>query len=157
MSALALAELRDTLLARAGDTDAWRHLVRHDPDERTYVLLHRDADVEMYVVCWMPGHDTGFHDHDESAAAIAVVEGAVTEERLALAGTVETRLEQGDTVTIAREAIHRVRHTGERPAVTLHAYSPPLDRVGTYEVGEDGALLRHPRAADVPLEAEVAA
>ena len=41
--------------------------------------------------------------------------------------------------------------------MTLHAYSPPLNRVGTYEVlAADGALLRHPRAADVPLEAEVA-
>ena len=76
MSAAAVAELRDTLLAHAADTDAWRHLVRHDADERTYVLLHRDEEVEIYVVCWMPGHDTGFHDHDASAAAIAVVDGS---------------------------------------------------------------------------------
>ena len=131
--------------------------MRHDADERTYVLLHRDEEVEVYVVCWMPGHDTGFHDHDSSAAAITVVDGAVREERLALTGTVETRLEEGDVVTIAREAIHRVRHIGDAPAVTLHAYSPPLDRVGTYEVAEDGALLRHPRDADVPLEVPTAA
>jgi quercetin dioxygenase-like cupin family protein len=109
--------------------------------------------MELYVVCWMPGHDTGFHDHDESAAAIAVVQGAVSEERLSLNGTVRTELVAGETVTIAREAIHRVRHAGAAPAVTLHAYSPPLERVGTYEVARDGALLRHPRAADVPLEA----
>ena len=157
MSALAVAELRDTLLAHAADADAWRHLVRHEAEERTYALLHRGEEVEVYVVCWMPGHDTGFHDHDASAAAITVVDGAVNEERLALTGAVETRLEAGDVVTIAREAIHRVRHTGDGPAVTLHAYSPPLDRVGTYEVGEDGALLRHPRAADVPLEVGAAA
>jgi hypothetical protein len=54
-------------------------------------------------------------------------------------------------VTIAREAIHRVRHRGAGPAVTLHAYSPPLRRVGTYEVAADGALLRHPRPSDVTL------
>ncbi|MBN1529466.1 MAG: cysteine dioxygenase family protein [Thermoleophilaceae bacterium] len=153
MSALPVAELRERLLAHAGDADAWRPLVRHDADERTYVLLHRDDEVELYVVCWMPGHDTGFHDHDESAAAIAVLAGAVSEERLALGGTVEATLTAGEAVTIAREAIHRVRHTGEAPAVTLHAYSPPLERVGTYEVADDGALLRHPRAADVPLDA----
>ncbi len=56
----------------------------------------------------------------------------------------------GDTVTIAREAIHRVRHAGTGPATTLHAYSPPLQRVGTYEVADDGALLRHPRPAETP-------
>ena len=113
MSALAVAELRDTLLAHAADADAWRHLVRHEAEERTYALLHRGEEAVVYVVCWMPGHDTGFHDHDASAAAITVVDGAVNEERLALAGTVKTRLEAGDVVTIAREAIHRVRHTGD--------------------------------------------
>ena len=153
MSALPLAELRDSLLEYAAQPERWLPLVRHDSDERTYALLHRDAGVEVYVVCWMAGHDTGFHDHDESAAAIAVVDGSISEERLSLGGTVSSELAAGDAVTIAREAIHRVRHTGEAPAVTLHAYSPPLDRVGTYEVAADGALLRHPRAADVPLEA----
>ena len=87
-----LAELRETLLEFAAQPERWLPLVRHDPDERTYVLLHRDERVELYVVCWMPGHDTGFHDHDESAAAIAVVEGAVSEERLRSDGTVRTEL-----------------------------------------------------------------
>ena len=45
------------------------------------------------------------------------------------------------------------RHAGQMPATTLHAYSPPLQRVGTYQVADDGALLRHPRPAETPLEA----
>ena len=105
----------------------------------------------------MGGHDTGFHDHDESAAAIAVLDGAISEERLALGGPVQVTLTAGTTVTIAREAIHRVRHAGQAPAVTLHAYSPPLQRVGTYEVASDGALLRHPRPSEVTLAAKNAA
>jgi hypothetical protein len=40
----------------------------------------------------MPDHDTGFHDHDDSAAAITVVDGAITEERLALGGAVKRTL-----------------------------------------------------------------
>lgn len=157
MSELARDALRDTLLEWAAREDAWSPLVRHDDDERVHVLIHRDADVEVYVVSWMDGQDTGFHDHDESSAAITVLAGTVTEERLSLGGTVEVKLTTGDSVTIAREAIHRVRHAGAGPAVTLHAYSPPLQRVGTYEVGEDGALLRHPRPSDVTLAAAAAA
>jgi quercetin dioxygenase-like cupin family protein len=153
MTALGHAELRDSLLSWASRPEQWRPLVRHDADERAYALVHRDEQLEVYVVCWMAGHDTGFHDHDESAAAIAVLEGAITEERLGLGVTVDVLLRAGDTVTIAREAIHRVRHAGSAPAITLHAYSPPLSRVGTYEVAGDGALLRHPRAPDLPLEA----
>ena len=131
-----------------GRPELWRPLVRHDPDERTYVHLHRDDDVELYLICWMPGHDTGFHDHDESAAAIAVLDGAVSEERLAFGGPVEADSPQrasGDH-RAARPSTASAT-PARRPAVTLHAYSPPLDRVGTYEVADDGALLRHPRPA----------
>jgi quercetin dioxygenase-like cupin family protein len=148
-----VSQLRQTLELWAERTRDWQPLVAHDPEERVYALLHRDADVEIYLVCWMPDHDTGFHDHDESAAGITVLEGSVTEERLALSGAVNRTLSKGDTVTIAREAIHRVKHAGDAPATTLHAYSPPLQRVGTYEVADDGALLRHPRPAETPLEA----
>ena len=140
---MSTARLAETLKTWAAQTDAWQALIRHDPDERVYALVHRDADVELYLVCWMPGHDTGFHDHDDSAAAITVLEGEITEERLSISGAVTRTLEKNATVTIGKEAIHRVRHAGNQPAVTLHAYSPPLSRVGTYEFAEDGALLRH--------------
>lgn len=153
MSALPIPALEAALESWAARAEDWNQLVRHDPAERTYALLHRDDQVELYVVCWMEGHDTGFHDHDHSAAAIAVLRGAITEERFALRGPVGQTLRAGDHVAIAPEAIHRVRHAGEGLAVTLHAYSPPLNRVGTYEVASDGALLRHPRPAEVPLEA----
>jgi mannose-6-phosphate isomerase-like protein (cupin superfamily) len=82
-----------------------------------------------------------------------VLEGEITEERLSLSGSVSRSVTEGATVTIAKEAIHRVRHAGQTPAVTLHAYSPPLSRVGTYEFADNGALLRHPRPAETPLEA----
>ena len=150
---LGLSALADTLRSWADRTEAWRPLVRHERAERTYALVHRDEDVELYLVCWMPGHDTGFHDHDHSSAAVTVLAGEVIEERLSLTGSVERRVASGELITIAKEAIHRVRHAGDAPAVTLHAYSPPLRRVGTYEVADDGALLRHPRPAEIPLEA----
>ena len=34
-------------------------------------------------------------------------------------------------------------HAGDVPAVTIHAYSPPLWRMGAYEVAESGELRRH--------------
>lgn len=39
--------------------------------------------------------------------------------------------------------IHRVLHHGEAPAVTVHVYSPPLWRMGAYEIEADGTLRRH--------------
>jgi hypothetical protein len=38
------------------------------------------------------------------------------------------------------------------PAVTLHAYAPPLRRMGAYEEGPGGVLLRHARPAGEELK-----
>jgi predicted metal-dependent enzyme (double-stranded beta helix superfamily) len=136
-----LEQLARDLMARP---DEWRHLVAHDPGRRTYELLRRDEDVAVWLICWMEDHDTGFHDHDLSSGAVAVVEGAVREDRLVLGGGTVSRVARaGESFTFAASDIHRVLHAGDGPAVTIHAYSPPLWRMGTYEVGEQGELRRH--------------
>jgi len=148
------ARLRALALGLAARPHLWRHHVRHDPAERTYTRLLLTERVEVWLVCWMAGHDTGFHDHDASAAGVAVAAGEVVDERLALGGEPRGRRHgAGTAFGIAPAAIHRVRHDGGPPAVTVHAYSPPLRRVGTYEVADGGELLRHARAADTNLRA----
>jgi hypothetical protein len=122
----------------------WRHLVAHDPAQRVYRELWRDDHVVAWLICWMYDHDTGFHDHDLSAGAITVAAGRVCEERLAIGGPPLVRaFGRGETFDFAPSDIHRVLHVGDEPAVTLHAYSPPLLRMGAYEVREQGALARH--------------
>jgi predicted metal-dependent enzyme (double-stranded beta helix superfamily) len=128
----------------AAAPERWRHLVAHDPAQRTYELLHHDEQVMAWLICWMDDHDTGFHDHDGSAGAVAVIDGAVREERLRLGSPPLERLAAaGQSFTFGASDIHRVTHAGDRPAVTIHAYSPPLWRMGAYEVDAGGALRRH--------------
>jgi predicted metal-dependent enzyme (double-stranded beta helix superfamily) len=135
----------------------WRHLIRHDPGDRVCELLQLSDDVELWLVCWADGHDTGFHDHDHSAALIAVVSGAIREERLMLLDEpISATHEQGTWVAVPSGDIHRVTHAAGRPAVTLHAYSPPLERVGAYVVADDGRLRRNVAPADTVLAAEAA-
>ena len=102
-------------------------------------------------------HDTGFHDHDASAAAITVLGGQVREDRLRLGGAArETVYGQGQTFIVPPSAIHRVLHAGSGPAVTIHAYSPPLVRTGAYTVGDDGELLRVAQEGEHELRDEMA-
>ena len=137
-------ELTDLVDRLAAAPERWRHLVDHRPDARTYEQLHRDDHVAVWLICWMNDHDTGFHDHDLSAGALSVVRGAVLEERLVLGGSPSRRtLSVGDSLAFGASDIHRVSHAGDEPAVTLHAYSPPLWRMGAYEVSPDGTLRRH--------------
>jgi hypothetical protein len=125
--------------------EQWIDLVKHDVTQRVYEELFSDEHLTAWLICWMDEHDTGFHDHDVSAGAVAVVSGAVCEERLAIGGPPRKRTcRAGESFHFAAADIHRVCHAGSDPAVTLHVYSPPLLRMGAYVVGEDGVLARHP-------------
>jgi hypothetical protein len=97
-----------------------------------------------WLICWMDDHDTGFHDHDLSAGAVHVVEGSVREERLRVGQAPLARtFGQGAVFDFASADIHRVAHAGGPPATTIHAYSPPLWRMGAYEIGPGGQVRRH--------------
>ncbi len=89
------------------------------------------------------GHDTGFHDHDGSGGVGLVLRCEVIESRLTVAGPpVEHRLGRGQHFEFAAHDIHRVRHAGDEPAVSLHVYSPVLTRMGSYEIDASGVLRR---------------
>ena len=138
-------ELQTFVAELADRPELWIHFVKHDSTQRLYEELISDDHLTAWLICWMDDHDTGFHDHDRSAGAVAVVSGAVCEERLAIDGPPRKRTGAvGDTFHFSPADIHRVRHTGSDPAVTLHVYSPPLERMGAYAVDDDGVLARHP-------------
>src|SRR5215831_19695147 len=108
LSAEQLTHFASELVA---STERWAHLVRHCDDVRVYEQIWDDEDVNAWVICWSEDQDTGFHDHDDSAAAIAVVSGRVREDRLTLgSGTNSRELGPGTTFTVAPVAIHRVLH-----------------------------------------------
>ncbi len=154
---LTIPELERFAIGLAASPGRWRHQVRHAQDARVYAQIWDHALVNAWVICWGQDQDTGFHDHDESAAGIAVVSGRVREERLRLAGAPAAReLGTGATFTVPPVAIHRVLHAGDQPAVTIHAYSPPLRRTGAYRVGPDGELQRESQPFDAELRAEPA-
>lgn len=150
-----LIELVDALARRP---ELWAHHVRHESDQRTYKQLLRDDHVAVWLICWTNDNDTDFHDHDVSAGAVAVVEGAIREERLVIGGSPVTRtLQAGDSLDFEASEIHRVAHAGADPAVTIHAYSPPLRRTGAYTVATDGQLQREAQPYDRELRAVAAA
>ena len=137
-------ELQTFVSELADRPELWIDFVRHDASQRIYEELLSDDHLTAWLICWMDDQDTGYHDHDGSSGAVAVVSGAVREERLAIGGPPRMRsFSAGAAFHFSAADIHRVRHQGVDPAVTLHVYSPPLERMGAYAVGEDGVLVRH--------------
>src|SRR5207342_2267287 len=105
--------------------------------------LWRDDHVDIWVITWASGNDTGFHDHDVSRGAVAVVQGEIIEERLVVGGPPrQLRHRIGETFDFDASHVHRMRQDTAALAVSIHAYSPPLWRMGAYEVAADGTLRR---------------
>jgi mannose-6-phosphate isomerase-like protein (cupin superfamily) len=148
------AQLRRFATSLAAREELWGHLVRHSQDARLYEQIWDADDVNAWLICWSEDQDTGFHDHDDAAAAIRVIEGHVREERLRLGLAPSSRvIGPGSTFSVPQSAIHRVLHAGSRPAVTIHAYSPPLRRTGAYWIGPTGELERTPQPFEHELRA----
>ena len=148
------SELERFVADLVASPERWRRAVRHTSDVRVYEQIWDDEEVNAWVICWSHDQDTGFHDHDESAAAIAVIDGQVREDRLRVDQPPRSRtIGAGSIFTVPATAIHRVLHTGDIPAVTIHAYSPRLVRTGAYRIGPGGELEREVLAGEEELRA----
>jgi len=126
----------------AASPDLWAHHADPAATERTYAALRRDADVDLWAIFWLPENDTGWHDHDTSSGAVHVVAGALEEHALLLGAPDRRRLHRaGSTFSFGPSHIHRLTCAGAR-AVSIHAYSPPLWRLGQYSVDAERVLHR---------------
>ena len=130
----------------------WEPLVRVDCERRRFELIYEDDRMDAWVLSWMPGQGTGFHDHYVSGVGIACTRGVIREDVLRFgASELELYLRPGDTRRGPPGYIHRVQHVTGEPAVTIHVYSPRLDEVGQYRIDKTGAMRREPAPGRVEL------
>src|SRR5690349_12426277 len=135
-------ELKHWVSDFAARPGRWEHLVRHDTGGRHYASVYRDSDIDVWVLCWNVADDTGWHDHDTSSGAVAVTRGAVTEATPRMGGEPVTRVvEAGRTFAFGPDHIHRMGGAVDG-SVSIHAYSPPLWRMGQYSISRAGVLRR---------------
>jgi Cysteine dioxygenase type I len=134
-----LEQVADRLARRP---ELWAGEIDPSSQVRRYVALHRDDRMDAWAIFWVPQSDTGWHDHDLSAGAVRVVQGALEEHALRIGGPAMQRTyAAGQTFSFGPEHIHRL--TCEVPtAVSIHVYSPALWRLGQYAVSDDGVLRR---------------
>lgn len=127
----------------AEQPEQWIHRVRLATEDRWYERLSLTEDHEVWLISWLPGQSTGFHDHGGARGAFTVALGEV--EEFSLTGTdrglTVRRLVTGGERAFGPEYLHDVRNTSAGPAVTIHAYSPPLSEISRYEL-RAGGLVR---------------
>jgi predicted metal-dependent enzyme (double-stranded beta helix superfamily) len=136
------ARLAD-LVRLAAATGEWSALVRYTEDERWYHRLERGENHEVWLLSWLPGQRTGFHDHCGSSGAFAVVQGEL-QERTPAAGRprpVSATFPAGRARSFGPRHVHEVVNESAVPAVSIHAYSPPLTGMRRYELSRSGLVL----------------
>jgi hypothetical protein len=139
---LELAELRALVDSLGDDPEGWRLRLDGGPGERRYASLYRDDFVDVWVIAWRASGDTGWHDHDISSGAVRVVEGELLESNPRLGGiAVDRIIGAGRSFSFGPEHIHRLTGHAEH-SVSIHAYSPPLWRLGQYSITPDGVMRR---------------
>jgi predicted metal-dependent enzyme (double-stranded beta helix superfamily) len=143
---LGARQLAHVVRRLAANPAEWLTRVRLNPSGRWYERIHLDDSHEVWVISWLPGQATGFHDHGGSAGAFAVVWGTLVERRVAGAVTTGQVLAKpvgaGGARSFGARYIHDVRNAAASAvAVSVHAYSPPLPQMTRYEL-TPGGLVR---------------
>lgn len=103
-------------------------------------LMHAGPAYQALVLCWRNGQRSPIHDHQGSSCGVRVLSGTALETVFVRA---HNRMIYADrsrsigpgTVCAAQDDdIHQVSNLAEDGGdlVTLHVYSPPLLRMGTY-------------------------
>lgn len=131
-------------LARSvAEADSWRSIIRFTTQERWFRRLALTDDYEIWLLSWLPGQRTGFHDHGDAAGAFAVAQGDLRESLASPGRTaVRTRIAVAGSVTsFGRRHVHDVANVSAEPAVSVHAYSPPLAAMRRYEMAVSGLAL----------------
>jgi predicted metal-dependent enzyme (double-stranded beta helix superfamily) len=149
---LGARQLADVARRLAGNPAEWLTRVRLSPVGRWYERIHLDDSHEVWVISWLPGQATGFHDHGGSAGAFAVVWGTLLERRvaggLATGQVLAKPVGAGGSRAFGPRYIHDVRNAAAATvAVSVHAYSPPLPEMTRYDLTPGGLVKRDTEAA----------
>jgi hypothetical protein len=121
----------------------WVARVRLDIEGRWYERIHMGDDHEIWLISWMPGQSTGFHDHGGSNGAFGVAWGDLDECAVPRGdgAVLVNRIGSGGVRSFGPRHVHDVRNSSASSvAVSVHAYSPPLSEMTRYDLTPSGLL-----------------
>jgi rhodanese-related sulfurtransferase/mannose-6-phosphate isomerase-like protein (cupin superfamily) len=126
----------------------WLDRVRLRADRRWYERLYHGPAYDVWLISWMPGQSTGFHDHGASSGAFFVTTGTLEEHR---PGQRSRVISAGDFCAFGPDYPHDVRNSSKAPSVSIHVYSPPLTEMNEYELAGDRLIPRMSEARELEI------
>jgi rhodanese-related sulfurtransferase len=129
------------IVALFASSEGWMDKVRLRAERRWYERLYHGADYDIWVISWLPGQSTGFHDHGASSGAFVVATGILEEHS---PGERTRVIHPGKPRAFGPDYAHDVRNVSLAPAISIHAYSPPLNEMNEYELDGSRLVPREP-------------
>jgi cysteine dioxygenase len=136
--------------------------VRFSKQGYTRNLVRAGPWYHLLVLCWKNGQRSPIHDHNGSSCAVRILRGVATETSFQFAPSGDIYAVgsrdylAGSACGSADADLHQVSNlqAGDADLVTLHVYSPPLVRMGTYSLtdrcrGSEPMLLEFSDAAGI--------
>jgi cysteine dioxygenase len=158
----ALADLTAELRELSVDAAELADFIRFSRQSYARNLVRGSPWYQALVLCWRNGQRSPIHDHAGSSCGVRVLRGVMTETLFDFApnGHVKAVCSRdfplGAVIGSEDSDLHQVSNlqAGDADLVTLHVYSPPLVRMGTYSLtdlsrGEELMLLEFSDAAGI--------
>jgi hypothetical protein len=136
--------LRRVVAAVAAHPDLFVDLVVDDPDHRWWMSLHEADNFDLRVLSWERDQESDWHDHGGSSGAYVVTSGSLWERFRADddSSVTERIVAPREPVSFGPSHVHDVLYCSGTPAVSVHAYSPPLSALTFYDRGQLGFVAR---------------
>ncbi len=125
------SQLLRTARLFATDPDLERE-VDLDATERSWQRLDATDHLEIWLIHWPVGSSTGWHDHLQSEGAFLTVKGDLAEQSWSGNAVHDRYLWEGEGRSFGPHHIHNVTNLGDRPALSVHVYSPALRGMTRY-------------------------
>jgi cysteine dioxygenase len=137
-----LPELADVIRPLQVDGADLREYIRFSGQGYTRNLVRAGDWYHVLILCWRNGQRSPIHDHFGSNCCVRVLRGTMTETRFEFAPNGHVKavgsrdFAPGSVITSADIDLHQVSNlqAGSADLVTLHVYTPPLLRMGTYSL-----------------------
>jgi cysteine dioxygenase len=137
-----LAELTTRLAELDLDCDDVAEVIRFSNTSYARNSLRAGPWYHAWVMCWKNGQRSPIHDHKGSSCGVRILRGTATETFFEFApnghikATFSRDLSPGDVCGSEDTDLHQISNlqAGQADLVTLHVYSPPLVRMGTYSL-----------------------
>ena len=125
----------------AASPTSWPLAPRFNPEHRWSHRLAVTADVEVWLLTWLPGQGTEVHDHGGSAGAFTVVTGELTEQTYTGVRPGSALFVAGSGRRFGARHIHRVVNQSRIPAISVHVYGPALTTMTRYRLDGDRLVV----------------